>query len=424
MRFDDLRSWLRWQETLHPATIELGLERVAAVWARLHPGPLPFPVVSIAGTNGKGSCAAMLEAIYLAAGYRTACYSSPHLLRYNERIRLNGSQIDDEALCAAFERIDQARGDTTLTYFEFGTLAALDLFVGAQPDIAILEVGLGGRLDAVNILDADVSVVTTIGLDHRAWLGDTLDEIAAEKAGIFRSGRPAVIGHRSPSRALIERSESLGCHLLVLGRNFDWEAAGSDWRWTGPGPARIDLPDLPLPGAFQRDNAATALMALSCLDSTLPVSDEHLRVGLRRTRLDGRFQVIPADPVWILDVAHNIQAAEALATNLSSARCPGRLHAVLGVLEDKDPREVAGPLAGLVDVWYLGQAADRRALPVADLLAAMRGMVADEALKAYRGITEALAGAEQAATPGDCILAFGSFTTVEAALRWKKRVAP
>lgn len=416
MRFDDLASWLRWQETLHPSNIDLGLERVAAVWSRLCSKPIPFPVITIAGTNGKGSCAAMLEAVYRAAGYRTACYTSPHLLRYNERIRLDADEILDADLCAAFERVDAARGASTLTYFEFGTLAALDLFVRFAPDLAILEVGLGGRLDAVNILDPDVAVVMTIARDHTAWLGETLDEIAFEKAGIFRAGRPAIVGHRAPSPALMGRAEALGSELFLLGRDFDREIDGLQWRWKGQGVSRTDLPPPPLRGDFQLDNAATALMAVSCLNGRLPVPDGDLRLGLQGARVHGRFQVLPGEVTWILDVAHNAQASQALAANIRSLDCPGRVHGVLGVLGDKDPKAIAEPLVGLVDAWYLGQAADPRALPSANLRAALRGVAAYGDLNEYPGIEDALGAAAASARPGDCILAFGSFTTVEAAL--------
>ncbi len=418
MRFDDLQSWLRWQETLHPRDVELGLERIAAVWSRLQCDPVAFPVITIAGTNGKGSCAAMLESIYRAAGYRTACYTSPHLLRYNERIRLDGLEIRDATLCTAFERVDRARGTSTLTCFEFGTLAALDLFVRAQPEVAILEVGLGGRLDAVNILDPEVAVVTTIGMDHTAWLGDTLDLIAAEKAGIFRPHRPAVVGHRAPSGALIERSETLGCDLFVLGRDFDWEDAGPTWRWSGLELVRTGLPAPALHGIFQRDNAATVLMTIACLNPRLPVALPHLGLGLRQTHLPGRFQIVPGAVTWLLDVAHNAQAATTLAANLGAFDCPGRVHAVLGVLRDKDPRAIVEPLAGQVDAWYLGQSADHRALPAAELRAGLEGLAADRDLHGCGGLTEALRTAAGKARAGDCILAFGSFTTVEAALRY------
>jgi len=418
MRFDDLQSWLRWQETLHPKPIELGLERIAAVWSRLQPDPVAFPIITIAGTNGKGSCVAMLESIYRAAGYRTACYTSPHLLRYNERIRLDGLEIRDAPLCTAFERVDRARGATTLTYFEFGTLAALDLFVRARPDIAILEVGLGGRLDAVNIIDPDVAVVTTIGLDHTAWLGDTLDRIAAEKAGIFRPQRPAVVGHGTPSKALLERSAALGCDLFVLGRDFDWEDTGPSWCWSGPESAWTGLPMPALRGIFQRDNAATVLMTVACLNPRLPVAIPHLGLGLRQTRLPGHFHILPGAVTWLLDVAHNAQAAAMLAANLRAFDCPGRMHAVFGVLRDKDPQAIAGPLAKQVDAWYLGYNTDPRALPAAALRARLKDLVADRDLHACGGIAETLRAATGRARTGDCILAFGSFTTVAAALRY------
>jgi dihydrofolate synthase/folylpolyglutamate synthase len=417
VRFTDLEGWLRWQETLHPKAVELGLERVDAVWTRLSPGSLPCALITIAGTNGKGSCAAILEAIYRAAGFRTACYSSPHLLRYNERIRLDGREVDDASLCAAFGRVDDARRGSTLTYFEFGTLAAFDLFARYAPDVAILEVGLGGRLDAVNVLDPDVAIVTTIGRDHTAWLGESLDEIAAEKAGIFRPGRPAIVGHRSPAATLTARAEALGCGLSVLGREFDWECDGDGWRWCGQGLIRPGLPVPAMKGAFQRDNAAAVLMAISCLSPRLPVSLEHIRLGLRRARMPGRFQVISGEVTWILDVAHNAQSARALAANLQSFPCGGRLHAVLGTLKDKEPAQIAGPLARAVGVWHLGQARTPRALPTRELHAALEAVDLCPDVRLYTDIEDALDGAEAAAQAGDCVLAFGSFTTVEAALR-------
>jgi dihydrofolate synthase/folylpolyglutamate synthase len=413
-----LDDWLRWQEGLHPSKIELGLERVAEVWGRLGPAQLPFPVITIAGTNGKGSCAAMLEAIYRAAGYRTACYTSPHLLRYNERVRLDGQEVADAALCSAFERVDVARGATTLTYFEFGTLAAVDIFVRAAPDIAILEVGLGGRLDAVNLFDPDVAVITAIGRDHTAWLGETLGEIAREKAGILRTRRPAVIGHREPAPTLIERAEELGSRLLVLGRDFDWERESVGWRWKGPAPL-AGLPPPALRGGFQYDNAAAAIMAVSCLSERLPVAVGNLRQGLQRVRLPGRFQVLPGEPSWILDVAHNAQAAESLAQNLAAFDCRGRLIAVLGVLRDKEPAAVAAPLAERVAAWHLGQASDPRALSAEELGDALAGLALGAEVHPHAAIEAALAAAERSAGPGDCILAFGSFTTVEAALRYR-----
>jgi dihydrofolate synthase/folylpolyglutamate synthase len=412
-----LEDWLEWQQRLHPSAMQLGLERVASVWRRLVPDGLRFPVITIAGTNGKGSCGAMLEAIYHAAGFRTAWYSSPHLLRYNERVRLDGREVEDDVLCEAFARIEGAREASALTYFEFGTLAALDIFVRADPEVAILEVGLGGRLDAVNLVDPDVAVVTTIARDHWAILGDSLEQIAFEKAGIFRAGRPAIVGHRTANRSLLARAAELGCGLHRLGQEFDWEHEGAGWRWRGRGAAPIALPSPALRGEFQYDNASAALMAVACLTGRLPVGLAALRLGTQGARLRGRFEVIPGEVSWILDVAHNAQAAEALAVNLGAFRCAGRVHAVLGVLRDRDPAAIVGPVAPLIASWHLGQAADARSLPTEELRTALEGSLAGRAVADYPTIEAALEGAAQTARAGDCILVFGSFTTVEAAAR-------
>lgn len=418
MRFDNLEDWLHWQETLHPSSIELGLDRVAGVWKRLGPRQPPFPIVTIAGTNGKGSCAAMLDAIYSAAGYRTACYTSPHLLRYNERVCIGGCEATNQDLCTAFARVDEAREGSRLTYFEFGTLAAMDLFLRGKPDLAILEVGLGGRLDAVNLFDADLALVAGIGHDHTAWLGETIEQIAREKAGIFRTGRPAVIGHRDPAGSLLDRAAELDCGLRVLGRDFDWARDLDAWRWMVPGLPPVRLPPPALRGKVQYDNAASVLMAVSCLEDRLPVAVDCLRQGLRRVRISGRFQLLPGDVTWVLDVAHNAQAAECLAENLRSLGTSGRVHAVLGVLKDKEPADVAGPLMELVDCWHLGQASDARALPVGELCARLATLGAGLDLRQCATLQGALEGAVRAAGPGDCILSFGSFTTVEAAIRY------
>jgi dihydrofolate synthase/folylpolyglutamate synthase len=425
MRFDNLGDWLRWQAQLHPRAIELGLERVGRVWARLGHGPLRFPVISIAGTNGKGSCAAMLEAIYAAAGYRTGCYTSPHVLRYNERIRIAGGEVGDAALCAAFARIDAARGEDSLTYFELGTLAAMDLFVRAAPEVAVLEVGLGGRLDAVNLFDADVALITSIGLDHTAWLGETLEEIAVEKAGILRPGRPLVIGHRDPLAVLLAAGARNGGPVRVLGRDFDWHPDPPGWRWEGPGFPPLSLTPPALRGRVQHDNASAAIMCVSCLRAKLPVSIAHLRQGLERARVPGRFQVLPGAPTWILDVAHNPPAAAVLAENLRALPCGGRRHAVLGLLADKPAAGVAGPLLAWAECWHIGAADDPRAMRVGDLAAALKGLDPAADVRAYRSLAEAVGGAAALATgEGDCILVFGSFTTVEAALRRGPDAAP
>jgi dihydrofolate synthase / folylpolyglutamate synthase len=417
VRPTSLDAWLDWQQKLHPRAMDFGLERVGTVWSRLGAPPLSAPVVTIAGTNGKGSCGAMLESVYRAAGFRTAWYSSPHLLRYVERIRMDGHEVDEATLCAAFDRVETARGDTPLTYFEFGTLAALTIFAGTDLDVVILEVGLGGRLDAVNLIDPDIALITTIARDHTAWLGESLEQIAFEKAGIFRPGRPVVIGHRGPRESLLGRAASLGCELYLLGRDFDWEGDGPNWRWKGPGQTNVSLPSPALRGQFQYDNASAAMMAVSCLAHRLPVAAANIRLGLQQAHIPGRFQVLPGEVPWILDVAHNAQAGEALASNLAALHCAGRVHAVFGVLSDKEPAAIVRPLVSRVQSWYLGQSPDSRALPAEALRAALSTIDLGPDLHQYATIEGALEGAVQAARPGDCILVFGSFTTVEVALR-------
>ena len=413
-----LEEWLAWQTTLTPNRMEFGLERVGAVWSRLGPARLGCPVITVGGTNGKGSCVAFIEAMAQAAGFTTGCYTSPHLLRYNERVRIGGVEATDLALCAAFARIDRARADTPLTYFEFGTLAALDLFARAAPDLVVLEVGLGGRLDAANLIDADCAVVTTIGHDHQAWLGDTLDAIAREKAGIFRAGRPAIIGQPDAPAALREAALAVGAQVLQVGRELGCEAApeGNGWVWTGPDGERLALPTPALRGTFQHHNAAAAIAALRVLHGHLPIPVSRLRAGLGRAQPPGRFQVLPGAVTWILDVAHNPESAQALALNLRGFHCPGKVRAVFGVLADKAPEGMAGPLSPLVDTWYLTASRDERAMPVERLAGLVRDALPGANLELHPGLGVALEAAQSASTAGDCILIFGSFTTVGEAL--------
>jgi dihydrofolate synthase/folylpolyglutamate synthase len=418
MRFDNLADWLRWQETLHPSRIELRLERVGSVWSRLGPARFPCPVITVGGTNGKGSCVAYLDACYRAAGYRTCVYTSPHLLRYNERIVIDGEPCADDAICAAFARIDEARGDTPLTYFEFGTLAALDLFVRAAPEVALLEVGLGGRLDAVNIIDSDVAVVTGIGRDHMAWLGEHPDQIAFEKAGIFRADRPAVIGQREAPARLRGRAEEIGAKPLQLGREFDWLAGAGHWQWRGPdGAAHVALPPPALRGQFQYDNAAAALCAAHCLQPRLPVPVAAVRQAMHRVKLTGRFTVLQGQPSWVLDVAHNEGSARVLARNLAALACAGARHAVFGVMADKEAAAIVRELASVIDRWHLAPAPGSRAMPIADLEDAVADAAPGAPRVCYADVDEALRAAAAAAQAQDCVVVFGSFTLVEAALR-------
>ncbi|MFW5453115.1 bifunctional tetrahydrofolate synthase/dihydrofolate synthase [Thioalkalivibrio sulfidiphilus] len=419
MRFDTLDQWLAWQETLHPRAIDLGLERVARVAARLDLLTPACPVITVAGTNGKGSTVAMLEAIYRAAGYRVCAYTSPHLLRYNERIRIHGSLADDASLCRAFAAVDAARGEDTLSYFEFGTLAALWLFREAGADILVLEVGLGGRLDAVNIVDPDVSVVTSVGIDHEQWLGPDRESIGAEKAGIFRAQRPAVCGDPTPPASIAGTAARLGAKLYAAGQAFSWsvDASGDHWQWRGPGDVVLDdLPPPALPGAIQFNNAATALTAVTLLAPRCPVPREAICRGLASVSLPGRFQRLRSDPAVILDVAHNPQGAEVLARTLAGHPVPGRTLAVIAMMADKDVRTVIRHLAPQVDLWFsAGLPELPRAMDAASLCAHLRA-VAGEAVSCHDTVAEAYRQACAAAGPGDRVLVLGSFYTVSAVL--------
>ncbi len=421
MRFTTLADWLAWQENLHPNTIDMGLERVASVADAMGLGRPATTVITVAGTNGKGSCVALLESILGAAGYRVGVYSSPHLLRYNERVRVCGREADDAALCAAFERIDRARGTTSLTYFEFGTLAALDIFAQAHLDVAVLEVGLGGRLDAVNIVAADVALITSIGIDHVEWLGPDREAIGGEKAGILRHATPAVYGEVDPPHSVLAEAERLAVPLHCLARDYRYRRTGDSWDWSSATHAYPGLPLPNLPGMFQLQNAAAVLMTLQLLAPRLPVTAEALHAGLRAAQLPGRFQVFPGQVEWILDVAHNPHAARALAEALRERPCAGRTHLVLAMLADKDVAGVSAELRPVVAVWYCAGLSGARGQSGAQLAA--RTGLAEPGLTLHDDVASACAYAAATAQAGDRIVVCGSFHTVGEALQWKKKVA-
>ncbi|NCT68937.1 MAG: bifunctional tetrahydrofolate synthase/dihydrofolate synthase [Rhodanobacteraceae bacterium] len=422
-----LADWLDYQQRTHPRAIELGLERVREVWRRLG-APAPAPVViTVGGTNGKGSTVAFLEAMLGAAGKRVGAYTSPHLLRYNERVRVAGVEADDAALVDAFARIEAARGADSiqpipLTYFEFGTLAALLLFADSALDVAVLEVGLGGRLDAVNLIDADAAIVTTVDLDHQDWLGNDRDSIGREKAGIFRAGRAAIVGERVPPRGLLDAAARTGAELRVAGRDFQVEVRAGGWRWHGwpddgeSAPA-LDLPRPGLAAACQLDNAAAAIAALYALRDRLGWHPAAIARGVADARVGARLQRFGGLPELIVDVAHNPQAARVLADWLRAQRAAGRTLAVFGALGDKDVRGVHAALAGAVDDWFLaGLDGDSPRGLAAPALGALLGLPADTSTHAT--VADALAAAFAAARPGDRVLAFGSFFVAAAALEF------
>ncbi|HTS23080.1 MAG TPA: bifunctional tetrahydrofolate synthase/dihydrofolate synthase [Casimicrobiaceae bacterium] len=411
-----LPGWLAYLETLHPKAIALGLERVTEVYSRLAVRP-GCPTVIVGGTNGKGSTATFLERMLGAGGYRAGLYTSPHLLAYNERVRVSGALATDAELCAAFDAVESARGDTPLTYFEFGTLAAFWLFERAGLDAWVLEVGLGGRLDAVNVIDADVAVVTTVAIDHTEYLGPTREDIGREKAGIFRAGRPAICADPDPPQSLPAHARSIGARLLAIGADFGYAAEGAQWRYYGPGGSRYGLPHPALRGGYQLANAAAALTALDALRDRLPVAMGAVREALVGIELPGRFQVLPGRPVTVLDVAHNPQAARAFSDSLASMGFHPRTLAVFGIMSDKDVDAVIAAVAKRVDLWLVATLPPPRGAAASFLAERLSSAgVAAEAIRAFDSAGEAFAAAQEIADEADRIIVFGSFLTVAAAL--------
>ena len=414
MRFPTVAAWLAWQQAAHPVEIDPGLERVGAVWDRLGK-PLQAAVLTVGGTNGKGSVTAYLDAILAAAGYETGWFSSPHLVRYNERIRIKGREVTDADLLAAFAEIDAARGDISLTFFEWNTLAAFMAFARAGIDVAVLEVGMGGRLDAVNLLDADAAAVVSVGMDHREWLGDTVEAIGHEKAGIFRANRPAIFGGRQVPKSVVAHAAAIGARLRRIGTDFDFVERADGWDYVGFGSRRRELPLPGLAGSAQLGNAAVALALLEAAEPRLLVPDEAVRTGLAGVRLAGRFQVLPGAPEWILDVAHNPQAAQALAASLAARPCAGRTLAVCGILGDKDIEGIVAALDGQIDRWIaVGLDGPRALAPAA--LAARIGRAGAESVLAAADVNAGFSAARAEMKPADRAIVFGSFLTVGPAL--------
>lgn len=416
---DTLAGWLALLEARHGQRIELGLERVAAVRERMG-AESDAVIITVGGTNGKGSCCAMLEGILLAAGYRVGCYTSPHLLRYNERVRVDGKELSDARLVEGFAAVEAVRGETPLTYFEHGTLAAWQVFVAERLDVIVLEVGLGGRLDAVNVFDADCALVTSVAMDHMDYLGDTREAIGREKAGIFRGGRPAICGDPQPPASVLEHAAAVGAELWISGRDFGF---GGDrqqwgyWRYAQP-PAqgslvkRGGLAYPALRGANQLLNASAVITALECLRARVPVSMQHIRQGLMLVEVPGRFQVLPGRPSIVLDVAHNPQAAGVLADNLGNMGFYPETWAVLGMLGDKDVAGVIALMAGRVDHWLLADLPGPRGLSAEALAEQLRATTDKGEIRCFRSPAEAFAAAQKEVTESDRIVVFGSFLTV------------
>ncbi len=411
-----LSDWLDRIERLHPTEIELGLERVGAVRDRLHIDPA-FPVILVGGTNGKGSTCAMLDAIYRSAGHSTGLYTSPHLLTFNERVRVNGDAVEDAELVTAFERVEAARGDVALTYFEFGTLAAQLVFCERAVDLAILEVGLGGRLDAVNIFEPACSLVVTVGIDHVDYLGTDREAIGFEKAGIFRSGRPAVCADDNPPASLIEHANKIGADLYLIGRDFGHTQSDTAWQFWNCAGKKAALPFPALRGECQLDNAAAALECVRIMHRHLPVDMGALRNGLLNARVAARFQVLPTKPLVVLDVAHNAAAADTLSANLRHLPGSGKTLAVFGVLQDKEIDKIVAVLAPQIDAWFVCALPVSRAAPAEQIKQAVLRASSHQSPAVFADVASGLSAAQEAAQEDDKILVFGSFYTVSEALK-------
>ncbi len=414
-----LERWLGHIQSLHSRSIDLTLQRVRTVFEQMGLGPLPWAAVSVAGTNGKGSSAALLGAVYAAAGYRVGTYTSPHLVRYNERVRIDGEAAEDAELCGAFRRVEACRRGIPLTYFEFGTLAAFVVFAERGIDVAVLEVGLGGRKDAVNVIDADGALVTSVGIDHVQWLGRTREAIGREKAGIFRTGRPAVCADTDAPASVIEEAARIGSTLWLAGRDFGPRRTGQGWHWwlaPGRGGPRLSYRSLPPPainGDRQIDNAAGVLALVAALQPRLPVAEPALREGLSTVRLSGRLQVIPGSPLHVLDVSHNLDAVSALRRFLQAQPRYDRTVAVFAALADKPVAELARELRPCIDAWEVAGLAIDRGCSAPQMASWVRAGVGPDALvTAHETIGAAYeAGLVRAGARGRLVV-FGSFHTV------------
>ena len=417
-----LAAWLEYIEQLHPKAIALGLDRVLEVRRSLALDPV-FPVITVGGTNGKGSVCAMLEAMLHFAGYRPGCYTSPHLLRYNERVRIDRAEASNADLVRALSAVEAARGSVPLTYFEMGTLAAMWLFAERRVEVAVLEVGLGGRLDAVNAFDADCAVVTAVDIDHVDFLGGDREAIGYEKAGIFRGGRPAVCGDPSPPESLTRHAEAIGTPLLRIGVDFGVTVQDRQWQYWGPRGKKNALPHPALRGAPQLANAAAAITALESLRERLPVSVNDIRAGLLRADIPGRFQALPGRPVVILDVAHNPHAARALADSLGAMSHRGRTFAVFAMLKDKDIAGVVAALKPAISHWFIAGLDVPRGASADDLEQALAAAGAEQRTRC-REVAAAYAQACDMATENDRIVVFGSFYTVAQVMRLRASRGP
>jgi dihydrofolate synthase/folylpolyglutamate synthase len=406
-----LEEWLTWQETLHLSEIDLGLDRIHKVAKNLDLLSPSFPVLTVAGTNGKGSCVALLDTILKAQGYKTGNYTSPHLIHYNERIKLGGINVSDVKIIKAFEAINKARGNISLTYFEFGTLAAMLIFTQENIDVAILEVGLGGRLDAANLWDASLALITSIAIDHVDWLGDNRDIIAVEKSGIMRKDMPVISGEPNPPKTIASEAQRVGANLYQINQDFSYSDNQQNWTWKG-WKTQYLLPYPSLQGEFQLNNAATVIAGITAIKPLLPVSADSIKQGLLQATAPGRLQVIFQSPQWLIDVAHNPHAAKALAAHLKKEPVRGKTIALFSMLKDKDINEVLSIMDKYIDEWHIFGLKGSRGLSINELKQVFAHQRISGDIFSYKNLSSACKALKNIANIEDRVVAFGSFLVV------------
>ena len=416
-RFDTVNEWLEWQQTVHPLNIDFKLERILSVYEKLDVAKVAKKIITVAGTNGKGSTVSFLESILCKNNINVGTFTSPHILKYNERIKINGKEIDDESLLNVFELIDQKRGNTTLTYFEFATLSAFYLFSKADLDVVVLEVGLGGRLDATNIIDSDVSIITSIGIDHTEFLGDTIDSIALEKAGVMRPFKKCIFAQENPPSVLYKYSKNKSVNLLIHNNDYTVNRYSDSWSIVSKAMEIQDIPNLKMIGDYQYNYATASVIALNDILPEALSNQELLKNALCDTLIPGRFQYLQHSPDIILDVAHNEDAAKSLATNIKRLGYKN-IHVVLGILADKDVYSIVKPFSLLVDHWHIGTISSERGMNAEEIKFRIKSLFKNKfSIETYNSISAAYHGAVNQQDDNTLILVYGSFYTVSEALQ-------
>ena len=416
-RFDTVDEWLEWQQTVHPLNIDFKLERILSVYKKLDVPKVANKIIIVAGTNGKGSTVSFLESILCKNNYKVGSFTSPHILKYNERIKINGENIDDESLLDVFELIDQKRGDTTLTYFEFATLTAFYLFSKADLDVAVLEVGLGGRLDATNIIDSDISIITSIGIDHTEFLGDTIDSIALEKAGVMRPFKKSIFAQDNPPSVLYKYSKNKSVNLLIHNNDYTVKRYSNSWSISSKTLHIDNIPNLKMIGDYQYNYAAASVVALNDILPECLSDKELIKKSLCDTTIAGRFQYLQHSPDIILDVAHNEDAAKSLAKNIKRLGYKN-IHVVLGILADKDVYSIVKPFSLIVDHWHIGTISSERGMNAGEIMYRMKSLFKNKfSIKGYESVSDAYHGAKNQQNESTLILVYGSFYTVSEALQ-------